>query len=59
MNRKGEKHVGAGQEKSLPFTKITREVNQQHWRANNHYINIFGKSMEKVTYIWKIKLSRP
>ena len=28
MNRRGEKHVGAGQEKSPLFTKITKEMNQ-------------------------------
>ena len=28
MNRRGEKRVGAGQEKSLSFTKITKEMNQ-------------------------------
>ena len=28
MNRRGEKRVGAGQEKSPLFTKITKEMNQ-------------------------------
>ena len=28
MNRRGEKRVGAGREKSLSFNKITREMNQ-------------------------------
>ena len=28
MNRRGEKRVGSGREKSLPFTKITKEMNQ-------------------------------
>ena len=28
MNRRGEKRVGAGREKSLSFTKITKEMNQ-------------------------------
>ena len=53
MNRRGEKRVGAGREKSPSFTKITGEMNQKHWRANNRYIHlenrfkilhIFGKS---------------
>ena len=53
MNRRGEKRVGTGQEKSPLFTKTTREMNQQHWRANNRYtylknqwerLHIFGKS---------------
>ena len=53
MNRRGEKRVGVGREKSPSFNKITKEMNQQHWRANNHYINLesrwkrlhkFGKS---------------
>ena len=30
--------VGAGREESPSFTKITREMNQIHWRANNHFI---------------------
>ena len=38
MSRRGEKRVGAGREKSLSFTKITKEMNQQ-WPTNNHYIN--------------------
>ena len=28
MNRRDEKRVGAGREKSLSFTKITKEINQ-------------------------------
>ena len=56
MNRRGEKHIGAGREKSPSFTKITRETNKKQWRANNRYyiyiyldnqsksIHIFGKS---------------
>ena len=55
MNRRGEKRVGSGREKekSLSFTKITKEMNQQHWRANNCYmylenrwkrLHMFGKS---------------
>ena len=35
MNRGGEKRVCAGREKSPSFTKITKEMNQKHWRANN------------------------
>ena len=53
MNRRREKRVSAGREKSPSFTKITRQMNQQLWRANNRYIylknrwkrlHIFGKS---------------
>ena len=53
MNRRSQKCVGAGHEKSPSFTKITSEMNQQHWRTNNRYIylenrskrfHIFGKS---------------
>ena len=53
MNRRGEKRVGAGREKSLSFTKITKEINQWHWKGNNRYIylenrwkrlHLFGKS---------------
>ena len=62
MKRRGEKRIGAGREKSPSFTKITREMKKKQWRANNNIIVIvfiFGKSMEKFTYIWKIKLSQP
>ena len=52
MNRRGEKREGGGREKSLSFTKVTREMNQYCWRASNRYF-FFGKSMEKVTCIWK------
>ena len=45
MNRRGEKRVGAVQEKSPPPIKITRERN-------------IGEQI-LVIYIWKIKLSRP
>ena len=40
--------VGAGRVKSPSFSKIIKEMNQQHWRTNNRFI-----------YVWKIKLSRP
>ena len=30
MNRRGEKHIGAGREKSPSFTKITRETNKNN-----------------------------
>ena len=44
MNRRGGKRVGAGREKSLSFTKITKEMNQEHWQANNRCIwKISGK----------------
>ena len=53
MNRRGEKRVGFGW--SLP--------KEQKKRINNigeQMIVIYiGKSMEKVTYVRKIKLSRP
>ena len=29
--------VDAGREESSSFNKITREMNQIHWRANNHF----------------------
>jgi len=32
------KREGAGQKKSPALTKITREINQKHWRANHHCI---------------------
>ena len=41
MNRRGGKHEGAGRKNSPALTKITREINQKHWRTNHHYI--FGK----------------
>ena len=52
MNRRGEKRVGALRwEKSPLFTKITREMNQQHIGEQIIVIYIFRKSMEKVTYL--------
>ena len=53
LNRKGEKCVGAGREKSPSLTKIAKKMNQYHWRANNRSIyfesrwkrlHMFGKS---------------
>ena len=38
MNGRGEKRAGAGWEKSSSFTKISKEMNQKYWRANNRYI---------------------
>ena len=38
-----------GEKKSPALTKIMREINQKHWRANHHYLN----------YIWKIAFSQP
>ena len=39
MKRRGGKREGAGREKSPALTKITREINKKHWRANhNDYI---------------------
>ena len=45
MKRRGGKREGAGQKKSPALTKITREINPKHWRANHHnLLYIFGKS---------------
>ena len=41
MKRRGGKHEGTGQKKSLGLTNIMREINQKHWRANHHYIYIY------------------
>ena len=38
MKRRGGKREGAGPKKSPALTKITREINQKHWRTNPHYI---------------------
>ena len=38
MKRRGGKREGAGRKKSPALAKITREINQKHWRANHHYI---------------------
>ena len=38
MKRRGGKREGAGRKKSPALTKITREINQEHWRANHHYV---------------------
>ena len=38
VKRRGGKREGARQKKSPALTKITREMNQKHWRANHHYI---------------------
>ena len=38
MKRSGGKREGAGRKKSPALAKITREINQKHWRANHHYI---------------------
>ena len=47
MNRRGEKHIGAGREKSPSFTKITRE---NKWIKNNGEQII----VIKFIYIWTI-----
>ena len=49
MNRRAERHVGPGEKKS-PFTKRTREMNQQYWRANNRYIHI--REIDEKGYIY-------
>ena len=38
MKRRSEKRVGAGWEKSPSFAKITKEMNQLYWQANNRYM---------------------
>ena len=38
MKTRGGKPEGAGQKKSPALAKITREINQKHWRANRHCI---------------------
>ena len=38
MDRRGGKREGAGRKKSPALTKITRKINQKHWRANHHSI---------------------
>ena len=48
MNRRGGKREGSGRKNSPALAKITREINQKHWKANHQYI-----------YIWKIVFSRP
>ena len=37
MKRRGGKREGAGRKKSPALNKITREINQKHWRTNHHY----------------------
>ena len=38
MKRRGGKREATGRKKSPALTKITREINQKHWRANHHDI---------------------
>ena len=57
MNSGGEKRVGAGREKSLSFTKITKEIKRINNIGELIIVICIGKSMEKVTCVWKIKLS--
>ena len=59
MNRGGEKRVGAGREKALSFTKITKEIKRINNIGELIIVTCIGKSMEKVTCVWKIKLSWP
>ena len=52
MDRRGGKREGAGRKKSPALTKITREINQKHWRANHHSIyleNRFFSSWRKIS----------
>ena len=51
MKRRGWKREGAGRKKSPALTKITREINEKHWRAHHHYIyleNRFFSTWRKV-----------
>ena len=61
MNRSGEKRVGARQEKSPLFTKITREMNQLN--IDEQIIAIYIWEINGGSYIFlyikKIMLSRP
>ena len=60
MNRRGEKRIGAAREKLSSFTKITREMNQWHWCANNRYTYLGNRWKILHNYIiWKIELSQP
>ena len=38
MKRRGGKRESAGRTESPALTKIMKEINQKHWRANHHYI---------------------
>ena len=49
MERKTGKRVGAARKKSPALTKITREINQKHWRANHHYIY----SENRIFLVWR------
>ena len=40
MKRRGGKREGTGWKKSPESTKITREINQKHWRRNHHNISL-------------------
>ena len=60
MNRRSEKRIGAVREKLSSFTKITREMNQWHWCANNRYTYLGNRWKRLHNYIiWKIELSQP
>ena len=60
MNRRGEKRIGAAREKLSSFIKITREMNQWHWWANNRYTYLGNRWKRLHNYIiWKIELSQP
>ena len=41
MNRRVGKREGAGRKKSPALAKITRGINQKHWKANHQYIYIY------------------
>ena len=48
MNRGGEKRVRTGREKSLSFTKITKEIKRINNIGELIIVICIGKSMEKV-----------
>ena len=49
MKRRGEKREGAGRKKSPALPKITRETNQNYWRANHHYVYLENR----IFSIWR------
>ena len=50
---------GGGVEKLPLFTKVTREMNQWHWQANNRYIYSENRWKSLHILVKKKKLSRP
>ena len=58
MNRRGEKRVG-GRAREIAFVYQNNKRNESVTVASEQSLYIFGKWMKKITYIWKIKRSRP